>query len=149
MNQAPLRIDPGHRVTMHFSLSLSDGTEVLSTYHESPLEFTLGDGTMVSLLEYALLGLQAGDEQTLEVSGDEAYGAWDEAKQHWLNRSDFAQDMSLQESQVVAFTTAQGEELAGTILELNDDQLLVDFNHPLSGKTFHYRVSIISVEMAE
>ncbi|ODB94016.1 hypothetical protein A3194_04935 [Candidatus Thiodiazotropha endoloripes] len=149
MNQAPLRIDPGYRVTMHFSLTLSDGTEVLSTYQESPLEFTLGDGTMEPLLEYAVLGLKAGDEQTLEVSGDEVYGPRDEAKYHWLKRTDFPQDMPLEESQVVAFSTDQGEEIAGTILELNEDQLLLDFNHPLSGKTFHYRVSIISVEMAE
>ena len=134
---------------MHFSLTLSDGTEVLSTYQESPLEFTLGDGTMEPLLEYALLGLQAGDEQTLEVSGDEVYGPRDEARIHWLKRTDLPQDMALDESQVVAFSTPQGEELAGTILELKDDKLLVDFNHPLSGKTFQYRVSIISVEMAE
>ncbi|MEW8625526.1 MAG: FKBP-type peptidyl-prolyl cis-trans isomerase [Candidatus Thiodiazotropha sp.] len=149
MNQAPLRIDPGYRVTMHFSLTLSDGTEVLSTYRESPLEFTLGDGTMEPLLEYALLGLQAGDEQTLEVSGDEVYGPRDEARIHWLKRTEFPQDMALDESQVVAFSTPQGEELAGTILELKDDQLLVDFNHPLSGKTFQYRVSIINVEVTE
>jgi FKBP-type peptidyl-prolyl cis-trans isomerase SlpA len=149
MNQASLKIDPQCRVTMHFSLALSDGTEVLSTYHESPLEFTLGDGTMEPLLEYTLLGLKAGDEQTLEVSGDEVYGQLDKEKIHWLKRNDFPADMPLSESQIVAFTTADGEELAGTILKIENDQLLVDFNHPLSGRCFQYRVSIISVEAAE
>jgi FKBP-type peptidyl-prolyl cis-trans isomerase SlpA len=134
---------------MHFSLALSDGTEVLSSYQESPLTFTLGDGTMEPLLEYALLGLQAGDEQTLEVSGNEVYGQPDEEQIHWLKRSDFPQDMPLSESQVIAFASQQGEELAGTIVELTDEQIRVDFNHPLSGKTFQYRVTIISVEAAE
>lgn len=134
---------------MHFSLALADGTEALSTYQESPLDFVLGDGTMEPLLEYALLGLQAGDEQTVDVSGDEAFGPLDETKVHWLERTAFPSDMPLSESQIIAFTTAQGEALPGVIKNLDEERVLVDFNHPLSGKTFRYRVSILSVEPSE
>ncbi|MET0051011.1 MAG: FKBP-type peptidyl-prolyl cis-trans isomerase [Candidatus Thiodiazotropha sp.] len=139
-------ITPGTRVSMHFSLSLKDGTEALSTYQDAPLEFTLGDGTLEPMLEYALLGLHAGDEQTLEVSGDEVYGPPDEENILWLERQLFPPDMALAEAQVIAFGNDQGESIPGVIKQLEAERVLVDFNHPLSGKPILYRVSIISVE---
>ena len=142
-------IAPGCRVTMHFSLTLMDGSEVLSTDQESPLVFVLGDGTMEPMLEYALLGLHAGDEQTLEISGDEVYGPIDEANRHWLARSAFPETVPLKEAQIIAFTSDQGEELPGTVLQIDGERVLVDFNHPLSGRQFLYRASILSVDPTE
>jgi FKBP-type peptidyl-prolyl cis-trans isomerase SlpA len=139
-------IAPGRRVSMHFSLSLRDGTEALSTYRDSPLEFIMGDGTLEPMLEYALLGLRAGDEQTLEVSGNEVYGPPDEDKVHWIERHLFPSEMGLEEAQVIAFGNDQGESIPGVIRQIEADRVLVDFNHPLSGKPFLYRVSILAVE---
>ncbi|MES9850935.1 MAG: FKBP-type peptidyl-prolyl cis-trans isomerase [Candidatus Thiodiazotropha sp. L084R] len=149
MTTSTPEIAMGCHVKMHFSLTLPDGTEVLSTYQESPLEFIMGDGTMEPLLEYALLGLHTGDEQSLEVSGDEVYGAKDQANIHWIERSTFPSDLSLDESQIIVFTTEQGEETPGRIQQIEKEQVLVDFNHPLSGRNFQYKVSILSVESAE
>jgi FKBP-type peptidyl-prolyl cis-trans isomerase SlpA len=139
-------IVPSCRVTMHFSLSLLDGTEAVSTYNEAPLEFILGDGTMEPLLEYALLGLRAGDEQSLQISGDEVYGPLDESKIHWLPITAFPANLSICEAQIIAFTSEQGEELPGVIMQIEKERVLVDFNHPLSGKAFIYNVTIINVE---
>ncbi len=141
-----LEIAPGRRVSMHFSLSLRDGTEALSTYHDAPLEFILGDGTLEPMLEYALLGLRAGDEQTLEVSGDEVYGPPDEDKVHWMERQLFPSEMRLEEAMVIAFGNPQDESIPGVIRRIETDRVLVDFNHPLSGKPILYKVSILTVE---
>jgi FKBP-type peptidyl-prolyl cis-trans isomerase SlpA len=131
---------------MHCSLSLPDGTEALSTYGESPMEFTLGDGTMEPLLEYALLGLRTGDEQTWQVLGNEIFGPPDENNLHWLKTSEFPSDMMLAEAQIIRFTNDQGIEVPGTVKQIDGDQVLIDFNHPLSGKTIHYTVTILGVE---
>jgi FKBP-type peptidyl-prolyl cis-trans isomerase SlpA len=139
-------IAPGMRVSMHFSLSLKDGTEALSTYQDTPLEFTLGDGTLEPMLEYALLGLHAGDEQTLEVSGNEVYGPPDEDNIHWMERQLFPSDMALAEAQVIAFGNDQGESIPGVIQQVEAERVRVDFNHPLSGKPILYKVTILAVE---
>ncbi|MET0068211.1 MAG: FKBP-type peptidyl-prolyl cis-trans isomerase [Candidatus Thiodiazotropha sp.] len=140
-------IAPGRRVKMHFSLSLMDGTVALTTYQDdAPLEFTLGDGTLEPMLEYALLGLHAGDEQTLEVSGNEVYGPPDEQNIHWLERHLFPPEMELAEAQVIAFGNDQGESIPGVILQLETERVRVDFNHPLSGKPILYKVTILAVE---
>jgi FKBP-type peptidyl-prolyl cis-trans isomerase SlpA len=140
------RIAPLSRVRMHFSLTLPDGTEIISTYGEDPLEFHLGDNTMEQMLEFALLGLRAGDEQELVVSGDDVYGPRDDSLIHWLDKQAFAAGQSFNPGEIVAFTTPEGEALAGTLLQLDNERVQVDFNHPLSGRQFSYKVTILEVE---
>ncbi|MES9992261.1 MAG: FKBP-type peptidyl-prolyl cis-trans isomerase [Candidatus Thiodiazotropha sp.] len=142
------KIAPGSRVRMHFSLTLPDTTEVLSTYGGEPLEFTLGDNTMEQMLEFALLGLRGGDEQELLVSGDDVYGARDENQIHWLERNSFPADQALNPGEIMLFSAAEGDELAGVVLAVEEDLVQIDFNHPLSGKHFHYKVTILDVEEA-
>jgi FKBP-type peptidyl-prolyl cis-trans isomerase SlpA len=133
---------------MHFSLTLPDKTEIISTYGEEPLDFALGDNTMEQMLEFALLGLRAGDEQELLVSGDDVYGPRDNSLIHWMDKQVFPADQPLNPGEIVAFTTPEGEELAGTLLQIDNERVQVDFNHPLSGRQFSYKVTILEVEQA-
>ncbi|MEW8561581.1 MAG: FKBP-type peptidyl-prolyl cis-trans isomerase, partial [Candidatus Thiodiazotropha sp.] len=142
------KISPDSRVRMHFSLTLPDDTEVISTYGGEPLVFTLGDKTMEQLLEFAILGLRAGDEQDLLVSGDEVFGPRDETHIHWLERRSFPPDQLLKPGEIIEFTTPEGEAFAGMVLGVENGRVQVDFNHPLSGKQFHYKVTILDVEAA-
>ena len=74
MNAAPLRIDLGSEVRLHLSITLEDGTEAISTFGEEPLEFRIGDGTLLQTLELALIGLAAGDRESLEIDPQHAFG---------------------------------------------------------------------------
>ena len=67
-------IIPGSAVTLHFSLSLPDGTPAISTFDDEPLSFYMGDKTFQPSMEIALYGLKAGDEQTLTLTTNQAYG---------------------------------------------------------------------------
>jgi FKBP-type peptidyl-prolyl cis-trans isomerase SlpA len=145
MGEVKPQIAPGSLVRMHFSLTLPDDTEILSTYGGAPLEFTLGDNTMEQMLEFALLGLHSGDEQDLLVSGDDVFGPRDSSLIHWLDRKQFPADQTLTPGELISFTTPQGEEVAGMILKLEDGSVEVDFNHPLCGRQFRYRVTILDV----
>jgi FKBP-type peptidyl-prolyl cis-trans isomerase SlpA len=134
---------------MHFSLTFPEGTEILSTYSDQPLDFTFGDNTMEPMLEFALLGLRAGEEQELLVSGDDVYGPRQDSLIHWLDKGAFAANQSLNPGEIIAFTTPEGEELAGTVVHTDNQRVQIDFNHPLSGKSFHYRVTILAVEPSQ
>jgi len=81
---------------MHFSVSLTDGTVVETTRDDNePLEFVMGDGTMIQGLELALYGLKAGDKQTVTIEPRLAFGFPDPESVHILPRSEFPQDMQL------------------------------------------------------
>lgn len=140
------RIQPGSRVTMHFSITLEDGLVAEDTGGEEPLVFVMGDGTLVEGLELALYGLQAGDRQQLRLEPGQAFGYRDPDNVHTLPRSDFPVDMNLQPGAIVGFTTPGGDELPGAVLALDDDAVQVDFNHPLAGHTLTFDVHILAVE---
>jgi FKBP-type peptidyl-prolyl cis-trans isomerase SlpA len=141
----PFPIGPGMRVEMHFALSLTDGTVAYSSFQEEPLVFEFGDGTLRPGLELAVLGLKAGDEQTLTLLPEQAYGLHDEALVHELPRSDFPDLADPTPGQIIAFESPTGEETAGAILAVEGDRLRIDFNHPLAGREVVFRVKILSV----
>ncbi len=146
MMDDPDKIIPGSRVRMHFSLSLPDGSEAVSSFDEEPLEFTMGDGTLTEGLELALFGLRAGADQTIRLDGDQAYGPRDEDNIQQIDLTQFPVDIQPEPGLIVAFSTPDGNELPGMVVDVADGQATVDFNHPLSGHEVVFRTQILSVE---
>ncbi len=142
-------ISPGSTVTLHLSLTLEDGTIADSTFDDEPFTFTMGDGTLVSGLELALYGLYPGDKQRLELAPEQAFGLHDPRHVHRMPRSAFTDDFELAPGVLVGFETPEGEELAGAVLELDADSVMVDFNHPLAGHSIIFEVEIIDVVPGE
>lgn len=133
-------------VTLHFSLSLTNGTEAISTFNEEPLTLQMGDGTFKAGMELALYGLKAGDEQTLTLTPEQAYGFADEELIHEMDISDFGEGFKPEAGQIIAFSMPNGEETPGAVLDVSDDIVKVDFNHPLSGHDVVFVVKILSVK---
>lgn len=137
-------IMPGSEVTLHFSLGLPDGTEAVSTFGEAPLTFQIGDKTFQPAMELALYGLKAGDEQTLTLTPDQAYGDPEPGLVHCLPRSDFG-DMQPEIGQIMSFSMGEAGETMGVIREIEGDEVTVDFNHPLAGHQVVFTVKVMQV----
>jgi len=146
LNDPLTKIAPGSQVTMHFSLALTDGTEAASTFGDEPTTFTMGDGTLSEGLEMALYGLMTGAEQILTLEPDQAFGLRDEAKIHPMPLGDFGPEMELEPGLVIGFSTPDGEELAGIVLDIGEDKVTVDFNHPLAGNQVVFKVEILDIQ---
>ena len=140
-----MQITIGSRVTMHFSLKLSDGMLVESSFDDQPLSFVVGDGTLDRGLELALIGLREGEYQVLTLMPGQAFGARDEAAVQHVEKSRFPVDMQLEPGQIVGFSGPDGEEIAGAVLEVQDQHVKVDFNHPLAGREIVFETRIIEV----
>ena len=138
-------IAPGCQVTMHFSISLPDGTEAASTFEAEPTTFVMGDGTVSEGLELALYGLAAGDTQSLTLQPDQAFGPRDEAKVQPMPRANFSSDMELEPGLIISFTTPDGNEVAGIVQELQEQSVVMDFNHPLAGMEVIFKVEVLEV----
>ena len=141
-----MQITIGSKVTMHYALRLADGMVVDSSFDEEPVSFVVGDGSLDQGLELALIGLKAGDHQTLTLMPGQAFGARDDAALQWLDRDQFPPDMALEEGQIIGFTGQAGEDVAGAVLEIENQRVRVDFNHPLAGREIEFEVEILSVE---
>jgi len=143
-----LTIGPGCEVTMHFRLSLQDGTIADESAEGEPLVFTMGDGTLIQGLEMMLYGMKAGEKQCLSIEPRDAFGFAEEENVHKMPRSEFDESMHIEPGMIVAFSTPAGQEVPGTIKEITADTVIVDFNHPLAGFEVSFDVEIINIQPA-
>ena len=133
------------QVTLHVSLALPDGTEAISTFDEEPMTITLGDGSFMPGMEMALYGLKEGDNQTITLTPEQAYGFPDPQLVHDMPLSEFDLDTPPEIGQIIAFSLPNGEEVPGAIIEIQDDIAKVDFNNPLSGHDVVFKVEILKI----
>lgn len=131
------------QITMHFELALEDGQLVDSNFDKAPAEFKFGDGSLLEAFEDVLLGLKEGDEREFEMTPEKAFGQHNPNNVQLMPRSQF--DMDLEEGMIVSFADVGKNELPGVIALIGDEEVTVDFNHPLAGRTLTYRVKIVAV----
>ncbi|MFT5218074.1 MAG: FKBP-type peptidyl-prolyl cis-trans isomerase SlpA [Gammaproteobacteria bacterium] len=142
MNQ----IERNSLVTLHYRLALTDDHIVEDIFDEEPIIVQLGQGEMAEGLELALIGLRPGDEQTIDIGPDLAFGFVDETLFQAIPRIEFDPLVELAPGLIMEFTTDDDETLPGTIVEFDDNEVTVDLNHPLAGQTVRYSVKIVDVE---
>ncbi len=141
-----MQITFGSQVTLHFALRLQDGLVAESSFDDEPICFVVGDGSLDKGLELALIGLRAGDRQSLRLMPGQAFGVRDEAAIHLVERDLFPPDMQLEPGQVIGFSSEDGKEVAGLVLEVGAEEVRVDFNHPLAGRELDFEVQVLAVE---
>ncbi len=139
-------INVASEVVMHFTLTLKDGTVADGSLEDEPLNFKMGDGTLIEGLEMVLYGLKSGDKQTLEIEPRDAFGFPDEDNIHEMPRNEFAEELKIEEGTIIGFSTPSDDEIPGTIIDIKDDIVKVDFNHPLAGHTIQFFVEILDVK---
>lgn len=144
-----LVISEGTRVTLNFALSLEDGSEVDSNFDKDPVSFTVGDGSLLPGFERALFGLKPGDEATFSIAPEAGFGQPNENNIQVIKRDQFEAGDELESGMVFSFADAAGGELSGVVTEFDDDEVTVDFNHPLAGRTLSFKVSIHNVTVVE
>ena len=132
-------------VTLHHQIGYTDGSILEDTFDSEPMQIEMGSGDLAQGLEMALLDLEAGDEQTLDIPPDLAFGFTDPENIHQIDRGEFNSELKLFKGLIIEFSLPSGEAVPGTILEFDDKSVKVDFNHPLAGHTVRYRVKIIAV----
>jgi FKBP-type peptidyl-prolyl cis-trans isomerase SlpA len=140
-----LRIGPDKEVTLHFALKLENGDVVDSTFDKQPATFKVGDGNLLPGFEQAIYGLKAGDKRSLSISPEQGFGQGNPQNVQVMPRSQF-QDMELSEGLLVIFNDAANAELPGVVKAFDDNQVTIDFNHPLAGKALSFDVEIIAVK---
>ncbi len=136
----------GCQVTLHFVLTLTDGTLIDRSEQDAPLVITLGRNELAPGLESCLIGLRCGDRRHFDVLADNAYGPRLEENVHVIAREQFPADANLEPGVVMEFTLPSGEAVPGRIVAVDDSMAAVDFSHPLAGHDLVFDVEIIAVE---
>ncbi|MBE9538202.1 MAG: FKBP-type peptidyl-prolyl cis-trans isomerase [Proteobacteria bacterium] len=142
-------VGEGTRVVVNFSLSLEDGSEVDSNFGGDPVEFIIGDGNLLPGFERHLFGMSAGDRQIFTVLPENAFGQINDNNVQLIPRKEFDDDAELEIGLLFSFADASGGELPGMVVSFDENDVEVDFNHPLAGRTIMFDVLVHRVEPAE
>jgi FKBP-type peptidyl-prolyl cis-trans isomerase SlyD len=142
-----MTIAPQRVVSLHYVLSDEHG-RVLddSRARQTPLEYLHGHGNLMAGLERALAGQVAGAELSVTLMPADAYGLRDEALVRQVGRHAFPVD-DLAPGMRFQTPGDDGPEVV-TVLEVRDDAVLIDSNHPLAGHTLRYRLEVLAVREA-
>ncbi len=143
------KIDMHSLLLMHYSIALTNGTEIESSFDDDPVEVGMGSGVLTEGMELALYGLEAGDTQTLTLTPEQGFGMRDEDNIHMMPLSDFPEDLKPESGLVFEFETPDGGEILGTVLTVKNDKAEVDFNHPLAGQQLVFTVEILDINNAQ
>jgi len=142
------RIDREKQITMHFTLSLESGEVVDSTSEDAPATFVFGDGNLLPGFEESLIGLKAGDKRSVVVAPENGFGPHRDENIQKFRKELFKRIVDSEEMTpglVVNFTDASNAAMPGVIQAIEDDYVVVDFNHPLAGKLLNFHVEILDV----
>ena len=142
-----MTIAPQRVVTLHYVLSDAEG-EVLddSRERQQPLEYLHGHHNIVEGLERALDGQAEGAELSVTLMPAEAYGLRNEALVREVGRNAFPVD-DLAPGMRFQTPGDAGPQIV-TVLEVREDGVLIDTNHPLAGKSLRYRLQVLTVRDA-
>jgi FKBP-type peptidyl-prolyl cis-trans isomerase SlpA len=143
-------IKEGARVTLHFSLALIDGTVIDSNFDKAPASFVLGDGSLLPGFEETLLHLCAGDAVDVLLAPEQSFGASNPKNVQVLPRHKFTALLAnstdpVAAGTVLSFADAGGFEIPGVVQAIDEETLVVDFNHPLAGRDIRFQARIIAV----
>jgi FKBP-type peptidyl-prolyl cis-trans isomerase SlyD len=137
-------------VSLHYKLQVQ-GQEIDAS-QDKPLEYLHGHGMMITGFEKQLEGLSAGDNYDFKVKPSEGYGEFDQNAIVDLDKNIFLVDGTLSdqvfEGAQLQMTDQNGQRMPGTVLEVGEKNVKMDFNHQLAGQELHFLGNIVSVRQA-
>ncbi|WP_299375897.1 peptidylprolyl isomerase [uncultured Tateyamaria sp.] len=141
-------IKDGDTVRIHYTGTLLDGTVFDSSDGRDPLEFVVGSGQIIPGLDVALPGMSAGEKKTVQIPCDQAYGAINPALQQGVPRDAIPAEIPLEVGLQLQMQTPQGQPMPVTVVEVGDEEVMLDANHPLAGKDLKFDFEVVSFDGA-
>ncbi len=138
----------GDRVKVHYRGYLDDGTVFESSFDQDPLEFTIGAGEIIPGFEDAVVGMSVGETRTVDIPAQDAYGEYNEMARLEVPRENLPQDLTPEIGMVLQLTTPQNNTVLVRVVDMKDDVITLDANHPLAGKDLRFEIKLIDLTPA-
>ncbi|WP_425044604.1 FKBP-type peptidyl-prolyl cis-trans isomerase [Primorskyibacter sp. S87] len=145
MTQTPQQVKNGDTVRIHYTGTLTDGTQFDSSDGRDPLEFTVGSGQVIPGLDAELPGMSAGDKKRIEIDCQQAYGPINPDARQAIPREGIPDDIPLEVGIQLQMQTPDGQVLPVTVVELDEATVTLDANHPLAGKDLIFDIELVSI----
>lgn len=144
-----LKVGSKTRVKLHFSLKFEEGGVIDSNFEKDPAVLVIGDGSLPTGFEKKIHGMKAEQREIFTLLPEEGFGQPNPNNIQLFSRNDFDKNIELAEGLVISFADSRQSELPGVIKSIEDENIEVDFNHPLAGRNIVFDVKIVSIEAVD
>jgi peptidylprolyl isomerase len=143
----------GDKVKVHYTGRL-EGGEVFDSSECSedecgcdtgPMEFTIGEGSVIPGFEEAIIGMSPGESKTVTIPVDDAYGQRIEEMVAVVERANLPPDMTPELGMRLEVTQEDGQVFPVVITEVTDTQVTIDANHPLAGRDLTFDIRLVEI----
>lgn len=135
----------GDQVSVHYKGTLDSGDVFDSSEGRAPLSFTLGQREVIAGFDDAVTGMAPGETRTVRIPPEDAYGSRDEALIHVVERTKMPDGIDLEVGQVLRARDNEGGTMRLTVVELDDDNVTLDGNHPLAGEALTFEIKLVTI----
>jgi len=139
----------GKHVSIQYEGMLENGEIVERSVDTGPVEFEIGLNIMPPAFEQALIGMREGEEKTITMTPEEAFGPRDENLLHTIKKKVLGEKIEPKPGMVLGMTLEKDEQphkVPALVTAVNGDEITIDFNHPLAGKTVIYRLILKTIK---
>ncbi|MDP3698778.1 MAG: peptidylprolyl isomerase [Nanoarchaeota archaeon] len=141
-----MTVKKGDKVKVDYTGTFDDGTVFdASSNHGQPLEFEAGSGQVIKGFDDAVMGMKKGEEKKIVIPPAEAYGEIKAELHKKVPRKQLPQDQEPKVGMVLAVGLPNGQQFPARIVTVTAEEVTIDLNHPLAGKTLHFKIKVADI----
>lgn len=140
------QVKENNTVKVNYTGKLADGQVFDSSEGREPLEFTLGQGQIIPGFEKGLIDMKLNEKKTINIPKEEAYGDINEQLKQEVKKAELPQDMKPEVGMGLVSKTPDGQEMNLRVIEVKDDTIVVDANHPLAGQDLIFDLEVVDIK---
>ena len=140
-----MKITDGKTVIIDYTLSLKNGDVIETTRDDEPVTYIQGAGEVIEGMEQAVAGMEKGSKKDIVLPVDQAFGKHDPEALLEIPKTELPPE-SLVPKTIIHASGPKGQTINGKVIEVKEETVIVDFNHPLAGQELYCAVHIIDVQ---
>ena len=138
-------IKQGDTIKVDYTGTLENGQVFDSSKGKKPIEFEVGAGKIIPGLDKAVVGMEKDQEKEISIKPENAYGQPKEELKKEVPRSALPKGQEPKEGMGLMMNTPQGQQIPARIVKVTDEDITLDLNHPLAGKTLNFKIKIAEI----
>ncbi len=138
-------VEQGRTVVFHYTGTLADGSVFDSSRERRPMEVQIGAGQTPPGFESGIMGMRVGESRTFTIGPEDAYGAYYEDLCRRVEKERLAGPEGIKVGMEYEIAVTPNRSVVGTVVEVGEEDVLIDLNHPLAGKALTYEVECLEI----
>ncbi len=141
-----MEVKKGSKVKIHYTGSLDDGRVFDSSEGKDPLEFEAGSGKVIKGFDAAVMGMKKDEEKEVKLKPEDAYGERNDELKQKVPKEKINIPGEIKPGMTLAVTSPDGQQFPVQVLEVEDENIVIDLNHPLAGQNLNFKIKIVDIE---